>query len=394
MARTRNTLIGHFAAALIVLGAFPAVPATAHAWKNVPLKERTVEKMPYRPQWVSKIKKGKLLKYKRKEFSSPRISGDLIFVGSDSGYFYAMKKKNGSKVWRFKTTGPINSVPAFSNDRVVFGDDDGHLYALTMADGKEAWRTELDSEILSAPAVGGNRIFVTTEEGTVAAVGADDGKILWKNERRQEFTGRLQMTIRGNASPAVDPAADRLYVGFSDGTVQALSASGGKVLWEKSLAKEKTVKANAFLDVDGTPLVDGDRVYVSTFDGAIYALSAKNGAVLWSQSPGSGVGTALLGETLVVAASNGHLYAYQKKDGSKLWDSPVGRGALTAPVVYKDLIAAGLSDETMNFVDSEDGHIIARRFAKKGVYSDPIVDEDRIYYLSNGGRLYSLRLIR
>jgi outer membrane protein assembly factor BamB len=385
--------------ALIFLVVFAAVATpNASAWKNVPLKERRTEKIPYRPQWVSVVKKGKLFKYKRKEFSSPRIHGDLVFVGSDGGYFYAMKKKNGHKAWRFKTTAPVNSAPAFSSDLVFFGDDDGRLYALSLADGKEAWRADLGAEILAAPAVGANRVFVATSEGKVAALSADDGKVLWQVERKAEFTGRLKMTIRGNASPALDASGDRIFVGYSDGVVQCLSASGGKVLWEKSLIKEtKDGKGQkGFDDIDGTPLVDGDRVYTATFDGGLYALSKQNGNVLWSQPQGSASGFLLLGdgETLVVSGSNGHLYAYRKKDGTKLWDSPIGKGALTAPVSYKDVIAVGLSDETMNFVDDEDGHVIARRFAKKGVFSDPVVDEDRIYYLSNGGRLYSLKFVR
>jgi outer membrane protein assembly factor BamB len=397
MARTRNTtrravLALTFLSALVALVATLGRVDDAQAWKNVPLKERHIEKMPYRPEWVTALKKGKFFKYKRKEYASPRIAGDLVFVGDDEGFFYAMKKKNGHKQWRFKPTGPVNSAPAFWNDRVIFGDDDGHLYALAIADGKEAWRSELDSEILSAPAVAGNRVFVETSEGTVVALNADDGKVLWKNERKEEFTGQLKMSIRGNSSPAIDPSGDRLYVGFSDGSIQALAASTGKVLWEKPLAKEKGEKG--FEDVDGTPLVDGDRVFAATYGGGLYALSQKNGGVLWSSPQGSGVKPLLMGDVLVVSASNGHLYAYQKKDGTKLWDSPIGRGALTTPVAYQTLIAVGLSDSTMNFVDADDGHIIARRFAKKGIYSDPIVDEDRIYYLSNGGRVYSLRLIR
>jgi outer membrane protein assembly factor BamB len=138
-------------------------------------------------------------------------------------------------------------------------------------------------------------------------------------------------------------------------------------------------------------LVEDDRVYVATFDGGLYALGKQTGAVVWSRPQGSGVRLLTTGDLLVVAASDGHLTAYRKKDGERVWDSPIGRGALTAPVAYKDVIAVGLSDKTMNFVDAGDGHVIARRFARKGIYSDPVVDEDRIYYLSNGGRLYSLR---
>jgi len=396
MAGTRNTTRRAVTFALIAVLSLAC--GDASAWKNVPFKERRVERMPYNPQWVSVVKRGKLFKYKRKENASPRVHGDLVFVGSDGGYFYAMKKKNGAKEWRFKTTGPVNSAPAFWNHLVLFGDDDGRLYAVSISDGKEAWRAELGSEILSAPAVGNDRVYVATSEGKIAALSPSDGHVLWEGGRKSEFTGRIQMTIRGNASPALDPSGDRLFVGYADGVVQCLSASGGKVLWEKALSKEKVAKGvngfSGFNDVDGTPLVDGDRLYVSTFDGGLFALAKQNGNVLWNRPEGSGVSLLATGDMLVVAASSGHLTAYQKKDGTRLWDSPVGRGALTAPVAYKDLIAVGLSDETMNFVDAEDGHVIARRFAKKGIYSDPVVDEDRIYYLSNGGRLYSLRFVR
>lgn len=390
MARFRNYARLAGAAALTALLLFPS--AELAAWKNVPLKERRVEKIPYRPQWVSRLKKDKFFKYKRKEFSSPRVSGDLVYVGSDSGYFYALKKSDGDKVWRFQAAGPVNSTPAFAGNLVLFGDDEGRLYALSATDGKEVWRADLGSEILSAPAVGAGRAFVATSEGKVAALDAQDGRILWETEWKPEFTGQLQMAIRGTASPTLDEAGDRLYAGFADGTVRCLSTSSGKVLWEKTLVQE--TKGKGFEGVAGTPVVDGDRLYVSTFDGNVSALSKKTGAVLWSQPRGSGVRTLVMGDNLVVSASNGHLYAYRKEDGTPVWDSPIGRGALTAPVSYKDLIAVGLSSETINFVDAEDGHVIARRFARKGIFSDPVVDEDRIYYLSNGGRLYSLKFVR
>lgn len=377
------------------------VPSSAHAWRNVPLKERKAEKIPYRPQWVSVVKKGKLLKYKRKEFSSPVVRGDMVFVGGDGGYFYAMKKRNGDKVWRFKNAAPINSQAAVTSDLVLFGDDEGVLHALRIADGKEAWKTELGSEIISAPATSEAKAYVATAEGVVAAVSTDDGRILWQGGRKKEFSGQIRITIRGNAAPVLD--GDRLFVGYSDGVLQALSAANGKVLWEKLLvsggkdSKEgRPMPSGRFEDIDGTPLVDGDRIYASTYNGGIFALSKQNGSILWHQPQGSASAPLLLpdGETLVVAGSNGNMFAYRKKDGSLLWNSPVGKGSLTSPVSYKDLVAVGLSDETMNFLDADDGHVIARRFAKKGIFSDPVVDEDRIYYLSNGGRLYSLKLIR
>ncbi len=348
-----------------------------------------IEKIPYRPQWVTVVKKGKLFKYKRKEFSSPRIFQDRIYVGADGGFLYAMKTKNGKKLWRFKTTGPVNSAPAFREGpdglTVFFGDDEGILYALSAQEGKEIWRAQFKSEILTAPAVSGGRLYVTTVEGEVASVNAEDGKIVWQRERPVE---PLKLTVRGNSPPVLEEGSNRLFVGYADGMLQALSASDGRLLWEKSFGRK-----GRFDDIDGAPMVDADRLYVATFDGSLLALSNKNGNLLWSQEIGSAVRMIAKDDILYVSGSEGYLYALNKRDGSKIWESKIGKGALTAPVLYKDILAVGLSEETMNFVHSGDGHVIARRFAKKGIYSDPIVEGNHIYYLSNGGRLYSLRFV-
>ena len=354
-----------------------------------PLGAEAIGKIPYRPQWVSVVRKGRLFKYKRKEFSSPRILGDWIYVGADAGYLYAMKKKNGRKVWRFRTAGGVNSAPAFSEDgtTVFIGDDKGVLYAISREQGRELWRTELGSEILTEPAVSGGRLFVTTLEGKVACLSASDGHILW--EREHELPG-FTMTVRGNTPPVLDREGGRLFAGFSDGTLWALSPSDGKPAWEKRLggAGEK-----AFHDVDGAPLIEGDRLFVALFEGGLFALSKKTGQVLWSRDLGSGVRFASSAEALYVSGSDGRLHALNKKDGQTLWESKVGKEALTAPVLYKDLIAVGLSGSTMNFIRASDGKVLAHRFARKGVFSDPVIDGDRIYYLSNGGRLYSLKLV-
>jgi outer membrane protein assembly factor BamB len=361
------------------------IPSSGHG-AAVGLSKR--EKSPYKPVWVSGVKKGKGSQYKRKEFSSPRIFRDSVFVGSSGGFFHCMRKGDGRKLWRFKTAGSVSSAPAFweEGNQVFIGDDEGVLYALSADEGKEIWRQELKSEILAAPAVRGNRLYVATVEGKVVSLSAPDGKILWEKEHPLEG---FRMTVRGNSPPVLDENGDRLYVGFADGTLWALSSGDGRLVWEKSFRKGK-----GFSDIDGAPAVDGDRLYAATFDGGLFALSRTTGQTLWSQEIGSGVRLLAHGETLFVSGSDGRLYAFQKKDGTKLWDLKLGRGALTAPVAYQDLIAVGLSEEALNFIRAGDGHLIAKRFAKKGIFSDPVVEGDRIYFLSNGGRLYSLRFVR
>lgn len=339
--------------------------------------------LPYRPLWVNRVKKGAIFKYKRKEFSSPLVSEGLLFVGTESRYFTAMKKVNGRRVWRFRTEGAVSSKPAVGRGKIFFGDDEGYFYALDLKTGKKIWSTRLDAEILTAPATGDDRIYVATVEGQIAALNEGDGTVVWEN---QHATRPLQMTIRGNSTPVLDPEGN-LYVGFADGVFWSLSAKTGKILWERRL--ESTEK---FRDLDGVPLVEKDRIYISNFDGPLVAMT-KGGKVLWTVPLGSGLPFVSGGDVLYISDSHGSVVALQKKDGSTLWKTKVGEGALTAPVLYKNVIAVGLSSSTMNFLDAESGRLMFRRFAKKGISSDPFLDGDRLYYLSNGGRLYSLKMV-
>ncbi|MBI2082910.1 MAG: PQQ-binding-like beta-propeller repeat protein [Deltaproteobacteria bacterium] len=340
-------------------------------------------KLPYKPKWVSRVKKGGVFKYKRREFSSPVVYEDRIFVGTESGYFYAMKKKNGRRVWRFKTEGSVSSRPGIRNGKVFFGDDEGYFYALDLQTGEKIWSLNLDAEILTAPALKGDQLFLVTVEGRVVALTEREGTILWE---RQHSTRPLQMTIRGNSTPVLDPEGN-LYVGFADGTFWSLSSKTGKILWERRIES-----GERFHDLDGVPLIEGDRIYISSFDGPLTAVT-KSGRILWSVSVGSAVPFLSEKDLLYVSDSQGSLLALQKKDGSTLWKTKVGEGALTAPLLHNDVIAVGLSSSTMNFVDRTTGRLMFRRFAKKGISSDPFLDGDQLCYLSNGGRLYSLKMV-
>ncbi|QQR80547.1 MAG: PQQ-binding-like beta-propeller repeat protein [Deltaproteobacteria bacterium] len=196
------------------------------------------------------------------------------------------------------------------------------------------------------------------------------------------------MAIRGTSDPVVDES--RVYVGFADGTFWALSQNDGKVLWEKNLATQK-----GFNDVDGPVLLDGDRLYVSSFEGNLTAFSRKDGKALWTKEIGTAVKMLMVEEggekNLFVSGTDSILYYLNPKTGEIVWKLLVGKGALTTSVYYQGILAVGLSSGTMNFIDSKTGKLLVHRFAKKAFFPTPILDEDKIYYLSNGGRLYSLR---
>lgn len=340
-------------------------------------------KLPYRPSWVSVIKKGRLFQYNRREFSSPVVWKDLVLLGADNGDFYALKADSGRKQWRIRGAGSIHSKPAVDSERVFFGDDKGRLYAVSLPQGQKLWEREVGSELLSQPAVGDGRVIVATVEGKVAAFRTNDGAPLWEI---QHLSSPLQMTIYGNSPPILDRDG-RVYIGFADGTFWSLRAKDGKVLWERNFSP-----TGRFADLDATPIIDGGRIYLAAFDGPLVAIS-NTGRLLWSVPVGTGVSLLSQGDRLYVADSRGSLRALRKDDGSEVWKTTLGEGALTSPVLHKDILAVGLSQSTMNFIDSRNGTLMFRRFARRGISSDPVLVDDRICYFSNSGRLYSLKWV-
>src|SRR5262249_53580540 len=55
--------------------------------------------------------------------------------------------------WRFQTKAQILSSPAVSGNTVYFGSNDHRLYAVDLATGEKKWEFKTDGRVASSPAV-------------------------------------------------------------------------------------------------------------------------------------------------------------------------------------------------------------------------------------------------
>jgi outer membrane protein assembly factor BamB len=60
--------------------------------------------------------------------SSPAISGERVYVGSNDGRFYVLSLGTGEKLWEFTAGAALSASPAIANGRIVIGAQDGKLY--------------------------------------------------------------------------------------------------------------------------------------------------------------------------------------------------------------------------------------------------------------------------
>jgi outer membrane protein assembly factor BamB len=104
-------------------------------------------------------------------FSSPAVGKDRVLIGSRDGYLHCVNRKNGEKIWAFKSRDDIDSSPVISGNKVVVASMDGRLYVVDLKDGKEIWSYEIGAAIFGCPAVAGGFIVIGADDGRVYAFG-------------------------------------------------------------------------------------------------------------------------------------------------------------------------------------------------------------------------------
>jgi outer membrane protein assembly factor BamB len=101
--------------------------------------------------------------------SSPVLAEDSLYIGSGNDLL-AVDLKSQQKQWSFKTQGPVSSSPAVTGNAVYVGSEDGRLYAIDMATGTELWDFPTGGEITSSPAVADGTVYIGSHDGKLYAI--------------------------------------------------------------------------------------------------------------------------------------------------------------------------------------------------------------------------------
>lgn len=262
--------------------------------------------------------------------SSPAVDASGIYVGADTGMFYALDL-GGTLRWSFHVDHApqgIHATAALDADNVYFGDYKGRFYALRKTSGELVWANQLGETIGSSAAIAGPAIYITVErnaprDGFVAKLDRRTGAVLW-------LSGWLGE--QAHSSPTIDEAHGVLYVGANNGTLRALALDGGQQRWRTPLVG--AVKSTAVL-------VHG-QLYVTTSAGYLYAVDAASGQIRWRIAlSGTSKGSAsyVPDEDVLVVGSNGgtakqatwgQVQAVRARDGAVVWSFKTDLGDMRA----------------------------------------------------------------
>jgi outer membrane protein assembly factor BamB len=197
--------------------------------------------------------------------SSPTVEGGIVYIGLTQRLI-ALKASTGRLLWSFVMDASTEFGPTVADGIVYVAGN--HLYALDARTGSALWEAD-GSWWGSSPAVSEGIVYVGGWDA-VFAYDAVSGVALWS------FPTGYQVS-----TPAV--AGRVVYAEAQDGTVYALEAGSGALIWSRKLVTSINVNSYA------SPAVARGSVYVADGDGGLSALKVATGQVRWSVSNGSSV---------------------------------------------------------------------------------------------------------
>jgi polyvinyl alcohol dehydrogenase (cytochrome) len=224
-------------------------------------------------------------------YGQPTVAAGRVFVGTDTGFVYALNAETGCVYWSYKAKAAVRSAVTLGRVRlggkdrygVFFGDFQANAYGLDAQTGKELWTTKVDPHFVARITAGvtyhDGRIYVPvsssegfsastldypccTSRGSVSSLDASTGKVIWKawsmdtpKPTRKNSKGVQLWGPAGGPvwnAPTVDPVRKAVYFGTGDGSTEpapsttdsviAVDMASGKRLWSY-----QTLANDAFL---------------------------------------------------------------------------------------------------------------------------------------------------
>lgn len=344
----------------------------------------TVETTEVFSTWVMPLRPTARFDLSPYERTKPILLGDILYTADLQGRVLAVHRTMGYILWETKMPAGVSGAFAYGRSKLIVGDKQGNLIALNARDGSEAWRFKSTSEWMSAPAISMNHVFAVNTAGDLYALSESSGKEIWHYNRR----GDEKMTVLGSGGPAVYGNTE-VFQGFSDGTLVALSAEKGKIIWEKQLKSRER-----FYDIEMTPYVDEKRVVAATYDGRVYGVNRVTGESNWVFPVGSYSGFVVENDKIYFGGVNHQFYALDLVSGQPIWTTAFDGGISATPVLLRDTLIFPTSGDPTYLVDPKKGKILGRVPFGAGSLASVVAspDDGWFYALSNYGNLYAFEL--
>ena len=311
-----------------------------------------------------------------------------------------------------EATGPIVLPPAMANASWsqpggVASNAPGHLaigdalHTLWTADAGEG--SSKRQRLTAIPIVYGNKIYTMDSEGTIRATSGSDGSKLWSVKTVPDQKSGFDFVhpfnsnnlSRNGFGGGIAADGGKIFAATGFGSVLALDAGSGQVLWSKMFA----------IPIREAPTASEGRVFVVNSESELLCLNGADGSSLWTQK-GLPENAALLTSASPAVAGNlvfapypsGEITAVDVKTGQAKWTNSLAKGAINTSATAIGEAARPVVDREAVYAMSRGGQLIATS-RDKGVRlwtreiqgtQTPWVAGDTVFVVDVTGKLIAL----
>jgi eukaryotic-like serine/threonine-protein kinase len=257
----------------------------------------------------------------RSFFAPPTVNGEQLIVGDYTNKLSAVSLQNGSERWVFTAEGRFIGSSLVVDDLILAPSNDHHLYALNNQ-GQVQWKFEADHGLWGTPAVDGEVVYLPSMDHFLYALRMNNGQEIWRTDVGGAIVHSPELSDDG-----------RIYIGTLSNEVVALDTNGN-IRWR--IPTDNAVWTRPAL-YDGV-------IYYGDLNGTIYAVNADSGSVVWRKDLGSGavVGSAVIvDDQIIFGTENGELYAFGP-GGEARWNRAFNGKLYSSPVVAGNRIIIGI----------------------------------------------------
>jgi outer membrane protein assembly factor BamB len=333
--------------------------------------------------------------------SSPLISNGKIYIGSWDSRLHAVNEETGGFEWSFISGDFISSSPSVYDGTVYFGSNDFKLYAFE-ENGTFKWSYWTNLSINSSPMISNGIIYIGSQDNAFYAIrdDIDHGELVWSYNTDDSV----------RSSPSMLNGA--IYVGSNDGSLYVFS-SPGSISGEVTLNPEPSVPVSVEVSVSydgemmGNTLISyvspgPESYFIHGLNPGVYSVEAH--APGYEIKPFTGGGVRVLpdatSEASFTLASAWPMFKQDRwhtgsspHTGPDLplilkWSYSASGTTFSNPLVYDGKLYFGTNGLKLYSVSAESGELLWSIDTAGGVFSAPVI-YGGILYGTSGQRIYA-----
>jgi eukaryotic-like serine/threonine-protein kinase len=206
---------------------------------------------------------------------APVVVDDVVYMGEQREYLYAIDKDTGKLKWKFYEKNIMFLAPSAVDGVVYVGryyyghGGKSYLYAINAATGELKWRFETGDHTVSSPKVFDGMVYIVSANKILYAVDAKSGELKWRY-RIEDILGDYLSVADG--------------VVYINGNMKlyAIDVKSGELKWQNKITDFSEVPIIFSPSVsDGVAYMGGFYVGREGNDCYFYAIDSNSGVQKW-----------------------------------------------------------------------------------------------------------------